>query len=739
MPEYWDRLQSVSRGMQPAPAGTREEMFEGILSALRGAGDIAGAAGREVGAITELAGTSRRPRRPPMALRNISPDVGGPGYPSPLTPTEEAAVFGEMAGAVAGPVIGGLAGKVAPYAKRLSAALGEPFGTAAAPTHRAAARGVYEQTKAAMQAPGPPVREAPTTPSAKALEAYETRKAELTPEPEPMAPVAEAPTDPRVLRSMRPELGAAAPPQTPAFKRWFGESKVVDEKGEPMVVYHGTTVHFDEFDTSQSFGAHFGSAEAARDRLEGIYALGPHFAPGRVADPAPQTMAVYIKLENPYRLPDMGNWDGLGILDELEADPSLDWSKWPGGKRGLADDMESFELEEDNYGKLQEFLKRNGYDGVVYKNIAEGTGDSYVVFDPTQAKSATGNVGTYNPTDPSILRSARPREGWAVWDGERFVTTPAAKDLEAGRKEALAYIDHPGFERRMVSRLKEMGMSKDEATVAFDRARRRVELTQASVVDPKELPGAAVATYTPADWSLDSALEGAETLGPAKIRVSRESTKPAYDSFHEFMHAAQDDELLIDFMNEADAFDLVTTPMGQRPYFATDPAMGVARAFGELLVDAVGAIPKQRKRVGSIHQISTEQADKIASSVLEEIERIPGAPKLTDFEKTLHELRTRPELQYIGSPNEAHVAMIQMRRDMLSEGFIKHQYEVIDERKMGEYLSRSYESLPSEVKTLRPYLTSKNLTTFTRAFNKVPAVVAAWSATKQSKEKPKQR
>ena len=115
MPEYWDRLQSVSRGMQPAPAGTREEMFEGILSALRGAGDIAGAAGREVGAITELAGTSRRPRRPPMALRNISPDVGGPGYPSPLTPTEEAAVFGEMAGAVAGPVIGGLAKTAAPH------------------------------------------------------------------------------------------------------------------------------------------------------------------------------------------------------------------------------------------------------------------------------------------------------------------------------------------------------------------------------------------------------------------------------------------------------------------------------------------------------------------------------------------------------------------------------------------------------------------------------------------------
>ena len=188
MPEYWDRLQSVSRGMQPAPAGTREEMFEGLLDALRGGAGLAGAVGRDVAALTELAGTARRPVRPPMALRNITPDVGGPGHPSPLTPTEEAAVFGEMAGAVAGPVIGGLAKTAAPHVGRLAGALGEAVGfERAVPTHRAAARGVYEQTKAAMQAPGPPVREAPTTPSGRALEAYETRKAELTPEPEPVA------------------------------------------------------------------------------------------------------------------------------------------------------------------------------------------------------------------------------------------------------------------------------------------------------------------------------------------------------------------------------------------------------------------------------------------------------------------------------------------------------------------------------------------------------------------------
>lgn len=29
--------------------------------------------------------------------------------------------------------------------------------------------------------------------------------------------------------------------KTPEFKKWFGKSKVVDEKGNPLVVYHGTT------------------------------------------------------------------------------------------------------------------------------------------------------------------------------------------------------------------------------------------------------------------------------------------------------------------------------------------------------------------------------------------------------------------------------------------------------------------------------------------------------------------
>ena len=37
--------------------------------------------------------------------------------------------------------------------------------------------------------------------------------------------------------------------ESPYFKKWFGNSKVVDENGKPLVVYHGGTVN-DKFDAS---------------------------------------------------------------------------------------------------------------------------------------------------------------------------------------------------------------------------------------------------------------------------------------------------------------------------------------------------------------------------------------------------------------------------------------------------------------------------------------------------------
>lgn len=54
-------------------------------------------------------------------------------------------------------------------------------------------------------------------------------------------------------------------------------------------------------------------------------------------------------------------------------------------------------------------LKEQGYDAIKYQNTAplETRGvrnkTSYIVFEPTQLKSATGNRGTFDPTNPSII------------------------------------------------------------------------------------------------------------------------------------------------------------------------------------------------------------------------------------------------------------------------------------------------------------------------------------------------
>ena len=46
--------------------------------------------------------------------------------------------------------------------------------------------------------------------------------------------------------------------ESPAFKSWFGESKIVDEHGKPLVVYHGTRHKFSRFDIDKGqVGVHF--------------------------------------------------------------------------------------------------------------------------------------------------------------------------------------------------------------------------------------------------------------------------------------------------------------------------------------------------------------------------------------------------------------------------------------------------------------------------------------------------
>lgn len=191
-----------------------------------------------------------------------------------------------------------------------------------------------------------------------------------------------------VAPKIEPIAGKAT--DTPNFKAWFGDSKVVDDTGAPMVVYHGTAQNFDAFD-----GGRAGAAIDAGKLGEGFYFSQDNRWAANYADNAAKkggasnVVPVYITLKNPLVLEGPG-----GYLQKLEAvsaefgitaKPAIDAAQTP------------------NAAWSKEFTaaaKANGFDGVV---LPSKFGDTeYMAFDPNQIKSAIGNSGKFDPNSASL-------------------------------------------------------------------------------------------------------------------------------------------------------------------------------------------------------------------------------------------------------------------------------------------------------------------------------------------------
>jgi hypothetical protein len=203
-------------------------------------------------------------------------------------------------------------------------------------------------------------------------------------------------------------LEATISTTTDAFKRWFGNSKVVDESGKPLVVYHGTDKDFKEFDLDKS-----GSGS-------GQY-LGKGFYFAQSADTAAQfagensarVMPVYISIKNPFRTDrtDLTATQKQALRD----DPKL-------GKHFKAAEAEGAEfsgwytiqraavLSKDRANFIKSALELSGFDGIISGDLNEQPGMQseveIVAFRPEQIKSATGNRGTYDPASGNILEAA---------------------------------------------------------------------------------------------------------------------------------------------------------------------------------------------------------------------------------------------------------------------------------------------------------------------------------------------
>jgi hypothetical protein len=174
---------------------------------------------------------------------------------------------------------------------------------------------------------------------------------------------------------------------TPAFQKWFGDSKVVNEDGSPKVVYHASKVkNVNEFNKRyktdlSSMGFHFGTEAQASFRTS-QYDFGSN---------TPTMGEYYLSIKNPLEVSHMASFAPDHLADAM---------------------MDMGILSEDKYEQLQEkynyqtlplgeelvkILKKAGYDGLAYENEREGEGKSYVPFDSNQIKSIFNESPTENP------------------------------------------------------------------------------------------------------------------------------------------------------------------------------------------------------------------------------------------------------------------------------------------------------------------------------------------------------
>jgi hypothetical protein len=182
---------------------------------------------------------------------------------------------------------------------------------------------------------------------------------------------------------------------TANFLRWFGDSKVVDEKGEPLVVYHGSKADITEFDPSKGAAGNQGLFFTTDLALANIYAKGSAVYP------------VYISMKNPLILQGDERFDPQGIKGKIAK--LLFPEKY---KKAEKEQRVKDLLFDKNAGRLfskqdVELLRREGYDGVITMNAYPKGSDIQVIvaFRPEQIKSAIGNNGDYSLTNADIRKS----------------------------------------------------------------------------------------------------------------------------------------------------------------------------------------------------------------------------------------------------------------------------------------------------------------------------------------------
>lgn len=239
---------------------------------------------------------------------------------------------------------------------------------------------------------------------------------------------------------------------TLAFKKWFGDSKVKDATGGPLVVYHGTSKDITEFNTKGGAGKTSGTGAFFTDSP----AKASTYATGREGA---NVVPAYLSLKNPIIIDARGqNWHHLDLQTNVElparkisnvADNALlnelgintagnAATNIEQGRSTNFKELFGSELLNDeglSTDDVVRWARKEGHESVIIKNVIDrgpagkyATAESrepatlYVAFEPDQIKSVN-NRGTFEPENPNILeQKARGKIRLATDDAKAAIT-----------------------------------------------------------------------------------------------------------------------------------------------------------------------------------------------------------------------------------------------------------------------------------------------------------------------------
>jgi hypothetical protein len=183
------------------------------------------------------------------------------------------------------------------------------------------------------------------------------------------------------------DVSGARKTDTPAFRNWFGNSKVVDKNGQPEVMYHGTAKEISKFYPNQFFT--FSPKAATSYALKEQYEQDTRFDGESEGIQGANIVPVYIKAENIAEYEDvMETAEKLGLYDEDKEDSYLYTSSY---------------TDPDVANAIIADLKKQGFDSIFhYDYDLDGNRiESLQVFNPAGIKSVN-NVGTFSQADEDI-------------------------------------------------------------------------------------------------------------------------------------------------------------------------------------------------------------------------------------------------------------------------------------------------------------------------------------------------